>query len=89
VREELVQQWLHDPDAWSRRGDKIIFRSEDIHSTVAKLRRDVPDYLYGSGAKGNVIVFEADELQKFLGVSILSKKSPIRALTRLLGGNPQ
>ena len=72
------------------RGDKIIFRSEDIHGTVAKLRKDVPDYLYGSGTKGNVIVFEADELQKkFLGISILSKKSPLGTLMRLLGGKPQ
>lgn len=86
VREELVQQWLHDPAAWSKRGDKIVFRSEDIHGTVAKLRRDVPDYLYGSGTKGNVIVFEADELQKFLGISISSKKGPLGALARLMGG---
>jgi hypothetical protein len=89
VREELVQQWLHDPSAWSRRGDKIVFRSEDIHGTVAKLRRDVPDYLYGSGTKGNVIVFEADELQKFLGVSILSRKSPLGPLARLLRRGPR
>ena len=89
VREELVQQWLHDPAAWSRRGDKIVFRSEDIHGTVTKLRRDVPDYLYGSGTKGNVIVFEADELQKFLGISILSKKGPIAALMQLLGAKPR
>ena len=89
VREELVQQWLHDPAAWSRRGDKIVFRSEDIYGTVAKLRRDVPDYLYSSGTKGNVIVFEADELQKFLGVSIHSKKGPIAALIRLLGAKPR
>ena len=86
VREELLQQWLHDPAAWSRRGDKIVFRSEDIHGTIAKLRRDVPDYLYGSGTKGNVIVFEAEELEKFLGVSILSKKSRSWALSRLFGG---
>jgi hypothetical protein len=88
-REELVQQWLHDPAAWSRRGDKIVFRSEDIHGTVAKLRRDVPDYLYSSGSKGNVIVFEADELQKFLGVSILSKKGRIAALMRKFGAKPR
>ena len=68
-----MQQWVHNPAAWSRRGDKIVFRSEDIHGTAAKLRRDVPDYLYGSGTKGNVIVFEADELQNFLGISIHSK----------------
>ena len=87
VREELLQQWLHNPPAaWSRRGDKIVFRSEDIHGTIAKLRRDVPDYLYGSGSKGNVIVFEAEELEKFLGVSILSKKSRSWALSRLFGG---
>ena len=76
------------PAAWSRRGDKIVFRSEDIHGTVAKLRRDVPDYLYGSGTKGNVIVFEADELQKFLGVSILSKKSPCRPDTAVRSQTP-
>jgi hypothetical protein len=74
VREELVQQWVHYPAAWSRRGDKIVFRSEDIHGTSAKLRRDVPDYLYGSRTKGNVIVFEAEDLEKFLGLSILSRK---------------
>jgi hypothetical protein len=33
----------------------------------------VPDYLYGSRTKGNVIAFEAEELEKFMGVSILSK----------------
>jgi hypothetical protein len=43
----------------------------------------VPDYLYGSGTKGNVIAFEAEELEKFLGVSILSKKSRSWALSRL------
>jgi hypothetical protein len=86
VREDLVQQWVHDPTAWSRRKDKIVFRSEDIHGTIAKLRRDVPDYLYGSGTKGNVIAFEAEELEKFLGVSIFSKKSRSWALSRLFRG---
>lgn len=86
VREELLQQWLHDPAAWSRRGDKIVFRSEDIHGTVAKLRRDVPDYLYGSGSKGNVIVFDAEELERFLGISMFPKKSSFGALARLLAG---
>ena len=89
VREELVQQWLHDPAAWSRRDDKIVFRSENIHGTVAKLRRAKPHYLYSSGTKGNVTVFEANELQRFLGVSILSTKSPLGALGRLLGGSPR
>jgi hypothetical protein len=74
VHEELVQQLVHDRAAWSRRGDKIVSRSEDIHGTIATLRRDVPDYLYGSGTKGNVIVFEAEDLEKFLGLSILSRK---------------
>jgi hypothetical protein len=86
VREELVQQLVHDRAAWSRRGDKVVFRSEDIHGTIAKLRRDVPDYLYGSGTKGNVIVFEAEELEKFLGVSILSRKSRSWALSLLFRG---
>ncbi len=83
VREELLQLWLHDPDAWSRRGDKIIYRSEDIHGTIAKLRRDVPDYLYSS--KGNVIVFDAAELERFLGVSLMAGRNPFRSLARLFG----
>ena len=65
---------------------EVVFRSEDIHGTVAKLRRDVPDYLYGSGSKGNVIVFETEELERFLGVSMLPKKGPFGALARLLAG---
>jgi len=89
VREELIQQWLHDPTAWSRRGDKIVFRSEDIHGTIAKLRRDVPDYLYGSGSKGNVIIFEAEELERFLGISMFSRKGRFDALIRLFGGRPR
>ena len=43
VRDSLIQLWIHDPDAWSRRGDKIIYRSEDIYGTITKLRRNVPD----------------------------------------------
>jgi len=89
VREELLQQWLHDPSAWSRRRDKIVFRSEDIHGTVAKLCRDVPDYLYGSGSKGNVIVFEREELERFLGIAMFSKKGRLGALTRLFGSRPR
>ena len=54
VREDLVQQWVHDPTAWSRRKDKIVFRSEDILGTSAKLPRDGPDYPYGNGTKGNL-----------------------------------
>ena len=89
VREELLQQWVHDPSAWKRRDDKIVFRSEDIHGTVAKLRRDVPDYLYGSGTKGNVIVFEAEELERFLGISMFSKKRPFSSLAQLFRSRQQ
>jgi hypothetical protein len=46
----------------------------------------VPDYLYGSRTKGNVIAFETEELEKFLGVSILSKKSRSWSLSRLFRG---
>ena len=81
-----MQQWVHDPAAWSRRGDKIVFRSEDIHGTSAKLPRDGPDYPYGSGTKGNLIVFEAEQLEKCLGVSILSRKTRSWALSRSFRG---
>ncbi|MDP9437642.1 MAG: phospholipase D family protein [Actinomycetota bacterium] len=82
VREELLQLWRHDKDAWSRKADKVVFRSEDVHGTIAKLRRDVPDYLYGSGSKGNIIVFDAEELERFLGIRI----SPARGLWGSLAG---
>lgn len=83
VREELIQLWVHDPDAWSRQGDKVIYRSEDIHGTITKLKRDVPDYLYGTGSRGNVIVFGAAELEKFLGVSLTTRNGPLKSLARL------
>jgi hypothetical protein len=83
VREELLPQWVHDPSAWSKRGDKVVFRSEDIHGTITKLRRDVPDYLYGTGSKGNVIVFDAAELERFLGVDLSQRKGPFTVLSRL------
>lgn len=83
VRDELIQQWLHDPAAWSRRGDKVVFRSEDIHGTITKLKRDIPDYLYGTGSRGNVIVFDASELEKFLGVSLSPGRGPLKSLVRL------
>lgn len=85
VREELLQQWVHDPSAWSRRGDKVVFRSEDIHGTMTKLRRDVPDYLYGTGSKGSVIVFDAAELERFLGTSLTRRNGPFSALSRIFG----
>jgi hypothetical protein len=47
------------------------------------------DALLDDTAKlGNVIVFEAVEPQKFLRVSILSKKYPFGALARLSKGTP-
>ena len=47
---------------------------------------DGPDYPYGSGTKGNLIVFEAEQLEKCLGVSILSRKTRSWALSRLFRG---
>lgn len=83
VRDELIQLWEHDPGAWSRRGDKLIYRSEDIHGTITKLRRDVPDYLYSS--KGNVIVFDAAELEQFLGIALTAGRKSLAPLAWLFG----
>jgi hypothetical protein len=85
VREELIQLWVHDPGAWSRRGGRIIYRSEDIHGTISKLKRDVPDYLYGTGSRGNVIMFYAPELEKFLGISLAPRNGPLKSFARLFG----
>ena len=85
VREELIQLWVNDQGAWSQQGTKIIYRSEDIHGTITKLKRDIPDYLYGTGSRGNVIVFDAVELEKFLQIILSQRNSYLRSLARLIG----
>jgi hypothetical protein len=52
---------------------------------ITKLKRDVPDYLYGIGSRGNVIVFDATELEKFLQISLSHRNGYLRSLARLLG----
>ncbi|WP_119068765.1 phospholipase D family protein [Rubrobacter indicoceani] len=84
VAEELLQLWSHDPAAWTRSADKIVLRSDDVHGTINKIKRDVPDYLYATGSRGNVIVFYADHLEEFLGTSMKDRKSgPFEKLVRL------
>jgi hypothetical protein len=85
VRGELIQLWVNDQGAWSQQGTKIIYRSEDIHGTITKLKRGIPDYLYGTGSRGNVIVFDAVELEKFLQITLSQRNGYLRSLARLLG----
>lgn len=63
VKDELLQLIRYDPDAWSREGNKVVLRLNDLR----KLKRDVPDWLVASGSSGNALIFEAKDLEEFLG----------------------
>jgi len=66
VKDELLQRMRYSPDAWSRNRDRIVLRLDDIHD-LRKLKKDVPDYLIGSGSGGNTLVLDARLLKEFLG----------------------
>ncbi len=66
VKDDLLQRMRYNPDNWSRNRDKVVLRLDDIHD-LRKLRKDVPDYLIGSGSGGNTLVFDAELLKEFLG----------------------
>ncbi len=84
VKDELTKLMRYNPAAWSRKQDKTILKLDDVHS-ARKLLKDVPDYLVDSGSRGDAIIFDAGELEEFLGASVLSKSTPLRSLGRLLG----
>lgn len=66
VKDDLLQRMRYSPDNWLRNRDKIVLRLDDIHD-LRKLKKDVPDYLIGSGSGGNTLVFDAQLLEEFLG----------------------
>lgn len=85
VKDELLQLMYHDPDAWRREANKIVLRLDDIHD-LRKLRRDVPDYLLTSGSRGNALVFEARDLEEFLGRLPFEKNGLSSLVSRLFRG---
>jgi len=56
------------------------------HNAANRLRRDVPDYLLSTGNVGNLVVFNAGELETFLGEDYFSRRKPLERITRLLKG---
>jgi hypothetical protein len=84
VKDELIQLWQYNSAAWSRKQDKIILKLDDVHS-ARKLLKDIPNYLVDSGSRGDAIIFDAKELEEFLGSSIPLRANPIRSFARLLG----
>jgi hypothetical protein len=84
VKDELNQLQRYNASAWSRKHNKVILRLDDVHS-ARKLLKDIPDYLVDSGSRGDAIIFDAMELEDFLGSSVTPKGSSLRTFARLLG----
>ncbi len=81
VKDELLQLMHYDPDAWSREGNKVVLRLNDLR----KLKKDVPDWLISSGSSGSALIFEARELKEFLGKIPHEKNGRPRFFARLFG----
>lgn len=79
IKDELLQLMRYDADAWSREGNKVVLRLNDLR----KLKKDVPDWLIASGSSGNALIFEARELKEFLGELPDERKYSARLFARL------
>jgi hypothetical protein len=85
VKDELTQLRRYNPAAWTKKQDKVILRLDDVHS-ARKLLKDIPDYLVDSGSRGDAIIFDAEELEAFLGASVPLGSTPSRFFSRIFGG---
>lgn len=83
VREDLRQIRIFDEASWEHRGNKWVLKMPD-HNAANRLRRDVPDYVLSTGNVGNLVVFDAGELEAFLGEELFSRGKPLRNLARML-----
>jgi hypothetical protein len=83
VREDLRQIRIFDETSWEHRGNKWVLRMPD-HNAANRLRRDVPDYLLSTGNVGNLVVFDAGELESFLGGDYFLQGKPLRKIARFL-----
>lgn len=84
IKDELLQRMLHNPDAFSMEGNKVVLRLGDVHD-LRKLRKDVPDYLISSGSGGNTLVLDARLLKEFLGQLPFRKNGLSGFFARLFG----
>ncbi len=85
VREDLRQIRIFDESSWEHRGNKWVLRMPD-HNAANRLRRDVPDYLMSTGNVGNLVVFDAGELETFVGEDFFSRGKPLKRIASLLRG---
>ncbi len=85
VREDLRQIRIFDESSWEHRGNKWVLRMPD-HNAANRLRRDVPDYLLSTGNVGNLVVFDAGELETFVGEDFFSRGKPLKRIASLLRG---
>lgn len=86
VREDLRQIRIFDETSWEHRGNKWVLRMPD-HNAANRLRRDVPDYLLSTGNVGNLVVFNASELEAFLGKDFFSRGKPLKKIASLFRGS--
>jgi hypothetical protein len=85
VREDLRQSRTFDGDSWERRGDRWVLKMPD-HNAANRLRRDVPDYVLSAGNVGNLVVFDAGEIEAFLGKGAFPHRWGLKKLLRTGGG---
>jgi hypothetical protein len=85
VREDLRQIRTFDEASWEHRGNRWVLRMPD-HNAANGLRRDVPDYVLSTGNVGNLVVFDAGELEAFLGEDPFSRGKPFLKIARFLKG---
>lgn len=83
VKDELAQLVRYNPAAWRRKHDKVVLRLDDVHS-ARKLLKDVPSHLVDNGSRGDAIIFDAAELEEFLGSSVALKGNALSSVVRIL-----
>ncbi len=66
VREDLRQLRIFDGGSWERRGNRWTLKMPD-HNAANRLRRDIPDYLLSAGNASNIVVFDAEGIESFIG----------------------
>ncbi len=81
VKQQLTRLWLHNPQSWSRQGDKLALKIEDIFAG-RKLLKDMPGYFVDNASRGDLIIFDPKGLEAFLGLPLTRKGNPLRSFAQ-------
>lgn len=81
VREDLRQLRIFDADSWERRGNRWTLKMGD-HNAANRLRRDVPDYLLSAGNASNLVVFDAEGVEAFVGRELFAGRRSLLSIFR-------